>query len=153
MQLDISNNHLCGLDEFGRGTYSAEGINAIADALRVNASLTSLSMHSNKIGAVGGVAIADALRVNASLTSCNVLKNNLDVPAAKALVEAVKDKDVSLCGIRPDETSTGSRFVAEDLKPPDAILLASDLSKAGVSASMTEVLAFSKHVYSQTDKL
>jgi len=111
---------------------------AIADAMRINASLTSLSMHSNKIGAVGGVAIADALRVNASLTSCNVLKNNLDVPAAKALVEAVKDKDVSLCGIRPDETSTGSRFVGEGLKPPDAILLASDLSKAGVSASLTK---------------
>jgi len=112
-----------------------EGAKALAPAIAGSASLTSLSMHSTKIGAVGGVAIADALRVNASLTSCNVLKNNLDVPAAKALVEAVKDKDVSLCGIRPDS----SKMSLVGLKPPDAILLASDLSKAGVSASLTKV--------------
>ena len=41
--------------------------------------------------AEGITAIADALRVTGSLTSCNVLKNNLDVTAANLLVEAVKD--------------------------------------------------------------
>ena len=40
-QLDISNNHLC-FDRYGGGTYTAEGITAIADALRVNGSLTKM---------------------------------------------------------------------------------------------------------------
>ena len=40
--LDLSNNQLCGLDRFGRGTFTAEGITAIADALRVNGTLTKI---------------------------------------------------------------------------------------------------------------
>ena len=33
---------LCGLNEFGMGTYSAEGVIAICDALKVNTSLQSI---------------------------------------------------------------------------------------------------------------
>ena len=40
--LDLSLNQLCGLDGHGRGTYTADGITAIADALRVNGSLTEV---------------------------------------------------------------------------------------------------------------
>jgi Ran GTPase-activating protein (RanGAP) involved in mRNA processing and transport len=40
--LDLSSNQLCGLDLNGRGTYTAEGIIAIADALRVNGALTDV---------------------------------------------------------------------------------------------------------------
>ena len=40
--LDLSFNQLCGLDYRGRGTYTAEGITAIADAMRVNGSLTQV---------------------------------------------------------------------------------------------------------------
>ena len=42
-QLDISHNELCGVDSIGLGTYTAEGIIAISDALRVNGGLTNLS--------------------------------------------------------------------------------------------------------------
>ena len=47
MQLDLASNRLCGLwDDYDgqglKGTYTAEGISMLADALRVNASLTSL---------------------------------------------------------------------------------------------------------------
>ena len=35
-------NELCGVDMYGEGTYTAEGITAIADALRVNAELTKI---------------------------------------------------------------------------------------------------------------
>ena len=38
----ISDNALCGVDKYGRGTYTAEGIIQISDALKVNATLTSL---------------------------------------------------------------------------------------------------------------
>ena len=40
--LNLGDNQLCGLDRFGRGTYTADGITAIADALRVNGSLTEV---------------------------------------------------------------------------------------------------------------
>jgi hypothetical protein len=79
LQLDLSNNELCGVDSCGRGTYTAEGITAIADALRVNGALTSLDLSHNQLcgldhngrgtyTAEGITAIADALRVNGALT-------------------------------------------------------------------------------------
>ena len=40
-ELNLSNNKLCGVDYRG-GTYDATGINAVADALRVNTSLTKV---------------------------------------------------------------------------------------------------------------
>ena len=43
--LDLADNQLCGLwtDYYGQhGTYNTEGITAIADALRVNGSLTEM---------------------------------------------------------------------------------------------------------------
>ena len=82
-QLDLPGNQLCGLDVLGRGTYNAEGITAIADALRVNGVLTSIDLRGNKLCGIwtdrlgsqhgtytaeGIIAIADALRVNGALT-------------------------------------------------------------------------------------
>jgi hypothetical protein len=39
--LDLSENALCGVTPMG-GTYTAEGITAIADALRMNGALTKI---------------------------------------------------------------------------------------------------------------
>ena len=61
----------------------------------------------------------------------------MDVAAAESLVAAVKDKDISLAGIKPNQTT--ANFAGWELKPPDAVLLASDLSKAGVTGSVTSV--------------
>jgi hypothetical protein len=91
------------------GTYTAEGITAIADALRVNGALTSVKLRGNKFG-------------------------------AKMLAEIAKQKGFSLCGIQRDQTTADFHY--KGLKPPDAILLASDLSQAVVTGSLTEVLAF-----------
>ena len=38
----LNNNQLCGLDLDGDGTYTAEGIIKLSDALKVNKSLTLL---------------------------------------------------------------------------------------------------------------
>ena len=38
----LDNNQLCGLDMFGRGTYTAEGIIAISEMLKVNRTLQSV---------------------------------------------------------------------------------------------------------------
>jgi hypothetical protein len=40
--LNLSRNQLCGLDENGRGIYTAVGIAALADAMRVNGALTTV---------------------------------------------------------------------------------------------------------------
>ena len=43
----LNNNQLCGLDLDGDGTYTAEGIIKLSDALKVNATLTSLRCASS----------------------------------------------------------------------------------------------------------
>ena len=109
LQLDLSGNELCGLSYYndGDGTYTAEGITAIADALRVNGALTVIDLRYNK----------------------------LDAESAKLLAEVAKQKGISLCGIRRDQTTAD--FSDQDLNPPDAILLASDLSQAVVTGALT----------------
>jgi hypothetical protein len=108
LQLDLSNNKLCGIrDDSGHVTYNAEGITAIADSLRVN----------------GG------------LTVTNLLGNWFDAESAKMFTEIAKQKGISLCGIQRDQTTAD--FSKQNLKPPDAILLASDLSQAVVTGGLT----------------
>ena len=71
-QLNLSNNCLCGVwdDDNGRlyGDYTSEGINAIADAFRVNGALTKIDVSWNFFGPEGAKVFADALRVNGALT-------------------------------------------------------------------------------------
>ena len=110
--IDLSGNQLCGVWTFDyteHGTYTAEGI----------------------------AAIAEALRVNGSLTVANLLGNQLDAESAKMLTKVAKQKGISLCGIQRDQTTADFRH--KDLKPPDAILLASDLSQAIVTGALTSL--------------
>ena len=78
--------------------------------------------------------------VTGSLTVTNLLGNQLDAESAKMLAEVAKQKGISLCGIQRDQTT--AVFSRQGLKPPDAILLASDLSQAGVTGALTQVLTF-----------
>jgi len=165
--LNLSDNQLCGLDRHGRGTYTAEGIAAIADTLRVNGGLTaldlsynglrnegvsavceaiqsnketklaSLNMTMNRIGRVGAKSVAALVAVTGSLTVTNLLGNQLDAESAKMLAEVTKQKGISLCGIRRDQTTTA--FHHKWLEPPDAILLASDLSQTVVTGALTSL--------------
>jgi hypothetical protein len=72
LQLDLSNNKLCGIDHDGEGTYNAEGITAIADALRVNGTLTMLSLAHNRLGEEGTKAICEALEQNKTLKELDI---------------------------------------------------------------------------------
>ena len=56
-QLNLFDNKLCGLDWDGRGSHDVEGIKAIADALRVAASLTKLDARVNNMGKEGKAAL------------------------------------------------------------------------------------------------
>ena len=49
VQVNLSDNQLCGMDDEGEGTYTAEGITALADAVSVSASLTSVNVSYNRL--------------------------------------------------------------------------------------------------------
>ena len=72
-----------------------------------------------------------------SVTVTNVLRNNFDTESAKMLAEVAKEKGISLCGIHRDQTM--ANFSYQGLTPVDVMLLASDLSQAVVTGSMTSV--------------
>ena len=111
-QINLSNNTLCGIDKYGKGAYSAEGITAIADALRVSASLTVTDLRYN----------------------------DLDTESATMLANIAKEKQISLCGITPEQTESNMQGgPGKRMTPADAILLTADLA---VRASLTQVLAF-----------
>ena len=61
-QLNLSGNQLCGLNRKGEGIYTAEGITAIANALKVTSSLTRLDVSYNSMGEGGVKLLTDALK-------------------------------------------------------------------------------------------
>ena len=61
-QLNLAANQLCGLDWRGEGTYTSEGIKAVAGALKVNGSLTSLDVRYNQLGEEGRAMVNDAVK-------------------------------------------------------------------------------------------
>ena len=77
LQLNLSGNELCGLDNDGGGTYNAEGITAIADALRVNGGLTKISLSHNELGEEGTKAICEALEQNKTLKELDISGDRL----------------------------------------------------------------------------
>ena len=102
-QLDLSDNNLCGLNWEGKGTYTAEGITALSEALKVTASLTVTDLRYN----------------------------NLDTESATMLANIAKKKRISLCGITPGQTEadfTPSKNDNYYMGPADAILLTADLA-------------------------
>ena len=83
------------------------------------------------------MVVAGLIPVMGSLMVTNLLNNELDAETAKMLAEVAKQKGISLCGIQRDQTTAD--FFGQGLRPPDAILLASDLSQAGVTGSLTSL--------------
>ena len=81
--------------------------------------------------------LAPEILVMPSVTVINVMGNNFDPESAKMLIEVAKQKSLSLCGIQRDQTIANFHF--QGLKPVDAILLASDLSQADVTGSLTSL--------------
>ena len=100
-------------------------------------SAARLDLAENLVGPDGAAALAPAL-ADSLLTSVNVLCNQLDRKSAKMLAAVAKQKGFSLCGIEPEDTT--ANFESHSLTPADAILLASDLSQARVTGSLTKLL-------------
>ena len=121
-QLNLDNNELCGLNLWGAGTYTPEGIKSIAGALEVNASLTSLNLQDNRLGEAGAAALAPGLAANGSLTKLSLGANKLEEEGTKVICVAVKGntalKDLDLSGSILSSNiggSAGAKHVADML--------------------------------------
>ena len=102
---------------------------------KLKGTIELLDLSGKKLGVASAIVIASLISVNGSLTVTNLLHNQLDAESTKMLAEVAKQKGISLCGIQRDQTTAD--FSKKNLKPPDAILLASDLSQAGVTGGLT----------------
>ena len=133
--LNLFNNQLCGLDDYGIGTYTAEGITAISDAMRVNGLLTALDLSSNYLTDEGVSADCEAIQSNkeTKLTSLNLGDNEIGPVGANAVAAMVvvtgsltsinlsKNK---LCGVWTDDdgeqqgtyTAEGITAIADALR-------------------------------------
>ena len=89
--LDLSKNQLCGLNKYGNGTYTADGITAIADALRVNGGLTALDLSFNNLNNEGVSAVCEAIQSNkeTKLSSLNFGYNGIGPVGANAVAAMV----------------------------------------------------------------
>jgi Ran GTPase-activating protein (RanGAP) involved in mRNA processing and transport len=61
----------------------------IAQALKVNASLTALNLRGNQMGAKEGIVFAEALKVNTSLTNLDLQGNNIGAEGGTAIAKAL----------------------------------------------------------------
>ena len=151
-----------------KGTYTAEGINAVADALRVSGSITVLILSRNKIEDEGAITIGHALRDNAdckmqtlelkycrigaggakalaafcavspSLTECKLRSNNLRVEGWTIIFNALRDS--------PSSKITTWDLYNEGLGPEIAKALAEYIS---VSGSLTKLVAVCNNMGSE----
>ena len=100
------NATLSSLD-ISRNTWArAEGANSLAQALRVNTSLSSLDLSWNSIGAEGANSLAQALKVNTSLSSLCLYCNLIGDEGAKSLAEALIE-NTSLSSLDLGDNSIG----------------------------------------------
>ena len=100
-QLDLSANQLCGLNTALRpfiagltegGTYTTEGITAIADAIKWNAgSLTKIVLDSNSLRNEGTTILCDALRERtvSKALELSLANNGIELDGAMALCAVV----------------------------------------------------------------
>jgi len=144
-RIDVRNNNIAGdgaeqLAATVLGNLKIEMFNEIPIKEMRADSLTELDLKEKHFGVEGGMVVAGLIPVMGALTVANLLRNELDAESAKMLAEVAKQKGISLCGIQRDQTTADfSSQNYKDLKPPDAILLASDLSQAVVTGGLTKI--------------
>jgi len=65
------------------------GAAALAEAVKVSATLTTLHLGGNGIGPAGAAALAEAVKVSATLTTLDLRGNKIDAAASAAVAVAV----------------------------------------------------------------
>ena len=93
-------------------------VEPIAEALKINTTLTTLLLNNNRINSSETIAIAKALERNSTLTTLNFSYNDVGYHGAKAIAEAVKINttltllDLRCCNISQD----GANAITEALE-------------------------------------
>jgi hypothetical protein len=68
----------------------ARGASALAEALKVNTSVTQINLRANEIGTEGALVLAEALKVNAALRNIDLCWNKFGAEGALAFAEALQ---------------------------------------------------------------
>ena len=122
--MDISGNN------FG-GKKDKSGVEALAAMLRVNSTITNLSIAQNKLNANDTKILAPAIQDNGALASVNVMGNKLGKEELAKLQVIMKAHSTlqSLCGIAADATEANLSGLGMDAA--DAAVLADDIQDKG----------------------
>ena len=100
------------------------GAIAIANALKINSSMTALNLSNNNLGNDGVIALANALKLNSCLLSLILDLNRIGNDAVIAIAEALKcnicltELNLRQCGIKKD----GIFFIVDALRFNPTIL-------------------------------
>ncbi|KAL0239799.1 hypothetical protein GEMRC1_009907 [Eukaryota sp. GEM-RC1] len=69
-----------------------EGAIAIAEALKVNSSVSTINLGNNSIGNEGAIAIAEGLKVNSSVSSIYLHSNSINSQTQQSLKSLHKNR-------------------------------------------------------------
>ena len=115
--------HLSQRDYLSNNNLGPEGAKHIAEALKLNTSVTSISLVNNNLGPEDAKHIAEALKQNTSVTSISLVNNNLGPEDAKHIAEALK-ANTSVTDIYLSNNNLGpegAKYIAEALKENTSI--------------------------------
>ncbi len=143
--LDLSHNALC--NTFG-GTYTAEGITAIADALRVNGALTSVDLRGIWLGDEGWGAIFAAICGNkdSKIMSIDVSGENIGPAGVKLIAEALRTSvtgaltSIKLKGNKLGDEGWGAIFAAI-CGNKDSKIMSMDVSGENIGPAGVKLIA------------
>jgi Ran GTPase-activating protein (RanGAP) involved in mRNA processing and transport len=98
----------------GVNNLGAEVGKALATALQVNKTLTTLNLDNNNLGAEGVKALAAALQVNKTLTTLSLYGNNLGAEIGKALAAALQvNKTLTTLSLYDNDLGDGGSIILE----------------------------------------
>ncbi|KJE90896.1 hypothetical protein CAOG_009498 [Capsaspora owczarzaki ATCC 30864] len=95
-----------------------DGAQAVAEALKVNTTLTHLELRENQIGDVGARAIAETLKVNKTVMEVALSWNQISDAGARAIAETLKvNTNLRWLTLSSNQVGdAGARAIAETLK-------------------------------------
>eukprot|EP00812_Abedinium_dasypus_P009335 NODE_3031_length_840_cov_268.620382.p1 GENE.NODE_3031_length_840_cov_268.620382~~NODE_3031_length_840_cov_268.620382.p1 ORF type:complete len:199 (-),score=74.23 NODE_3031_length_840_cov_268.620382:226-822(-) len=110
--------NLTTLDLSDGGIADEHAVEALAEALKINSTLTWLRLVFNKIGDVGAKALADALKNNSTLETLWLTGNKIGDVGAKALADGLKSNSTlkTLWLEQNNIGNVGAKALAEALK-------------------------------------
>ena len=97
---------------------SDAGATSIAEAIKVNKTLTNLCLTHNKISDAGATSIAEAIKVNKTLTDLGMSGNGISDTGATSIAEAIKvNKTLTVLGLADNGIGdAGATSIAEAIK-------------------------------------